>query len=283
MEHGGNLIRRWKRCERKRVGKGRVVCIGHRLQKCTEISRHRSEYVRASSLCEVWSSPGTVIVTISVNKVPMLCEVGKGTAEEDCYLEIREEVMEFCKRFSGLAVMTGKGPGFREENKKLSRYRCANVEGPLESAKCLNCAASAVANAVMRLRGKQDVEKAVVDKIRSWKKIVGMHGEVGQMERGLGLKLRVSRGKKIGLSLGDMKSKMRALGVFAQVRSGVYLVRAASRLLKEEIDHSFCFDADTGVILNSAEKYAVRLRRRTMDMCGMEKKGLDLSDVLMVQ
>lgn len=97
------------------------------------------------------------------------------------------------------------------------------------------------------------------------------------------LKLNVKREKRIGLVLGNMESRVRALDELAQMRSAVYVVRVASRKSGEEIDHCFRLDANSRIILDGAEDYAIKMSRRSIRLCGLEREGLHVAEVLKME
>lgn len=87
--------------------------------------------------------------------------------------------------------------------------------------------------------------------------------------------------KNMGLSFKNMQSKEKALEELAQMTIAVYLVRVLSQMAGEEIDHCFWINAERRIILDGAESFEVRLNKRAIRLCGMNKNGVHDAEVLM--
>lgn len=155
------------------------------------------------------------------------------------------------------------------------------MQGPVEEAPSFNYMPNAEVSAICRLRG-ENLTLEVMGKMREVDTKFSMLGDVGPFLRGLRSKLYVDRPRKIGLVLGRMESRVSALNELVRMRSGVYLMRVASRESGEEIDHCFSLDANLRVILDGAEDCAIKLSNRTIGLCGMDRKGLHVAEALVI-
>lgn len=99
---------------------------------------------------------------------------------------------------------------------------------------------------------------------------------------GMKLKLKVTHLKKIALKLRNMQSKVRALDELAQMKSGGYLVRMASQEAGEQVDHCFGIDVRRRVFLDGADTLAIRLRKSTKQLRGMNKMRPYIAEGLMI-
>lgn len=66
------------------------------------------------------------------------------------------------------------------------------------------------------------------------------------------------------------------------MRSGTLLVRLFSGESGENIAHFFCIDANFCALLEGAEEFAIRLSSRSIRLFGMNKKGFNDAEILMM-
>lgn len=92
------------------------------------------------------------------------CEV----TNQDVYISktcqfSNEQIMKFCMRYHGVAVLIGYTTGHCNSNRELHQYKKIDMEGPLKKAANLDCVTNAVVCAVCNIRGEESDPNVVPD------------------------------------------------------------------------------------------------------------------------
>ena len=175
-----------------------------------------------------------------------------------------ETIRSFCRQHPGVAVILG-GPGNRDVNPEIVRHYEYSNQTLVACSFEFDCSQAACINGVVILCGYESYNRAVRAFSKATSKLTSL-GQVGPIVTGMGLKLEIRKPKYLTKIL-HRKRYEDAFNVIAGFTSGPWLVRLVHHKTSR-VYHCVLVDANQRFILDSEERYPIRLTAETLSMCG---------------